>query len=69
MRVPAVTSAPEHLGSTRRHKGASVRAALHVGQRGGCSSQGGHGHPGMLGEGHRASSTRAPGTRSSGKGG
>lgn len=69
MRVPVVTSAPEHLGSTRRHKGASVRAGLHVEQRGGRLSQGGRGHPGMLGEGHRASSTCAPGIGSSGKGG
>lgn len=43
MRVPPVTSAPEHLGSTPRHKGASVSASLHVGQRGGRLSQGGHG--------------------------
>lgn len=30
-----MTSAPEHLGSTLRHKGASVRASLYAGQRGG----------------------------------
>lgn len=35
VRVPPVTSAPEHLVSTLRHKGASVRASLYVGQRGG----------------------------------
>lgn len=35
VRVPLVTSAPEHVGSTTWHKGASVRAHLHMGQRGG----------------------------------
>lgn len=34
VRVPGVTSGPEHVGSTPWHKGASVRASLHTGQRG-----------------------------------
>lgn len=42
VRVPPVTSAPEHLGSTPRHKGASVQASLHWGSVGGSSFQGSH---------------------------
>lgn len=48
VRVPPVTSAPKHVGSTPWHKGASVRASLHVGQRGDSSFQGSsvtQGHP------------------------
>lgn len=35
VKVPPVTSAPEHLCCTPWHKGPSVRASLHAGQRGG----------------------------------
>lgn len=52
VRVPPVTSAPEHASSTPWHKGASMRASLHAGQRGGQLIPGRLCHPGPLGEGH-----------------
>lgn len=53
VRVPPVTSAPEHVGSIPWHKGTSMRASLHTGQL----IPGRLCHPRPLGEGHQPGST------------